>query len=730
MRTNNVFFALSAAAIFLLNPPRIQAAYLLNGKPSTVGAYAYDVPPPEKTPFTGDVGKTLVTFDTGALMDAKSGDLGASVGFPTVGGNSYYRMLFMDLGQEVALESLTINSTLAAWWTLCGVEVAFSTDGKSFGNRVTAKAFTCDTPHAEGLAAEQRLPVNGIEARFLRFRINVEPWRHAQIGEIDIQAKTLAGQLPLKETIALDALRGVYQAQVESPAVDAFGQWTRDDWPGKIRTDAELKARLAQECDRYAKVDLDLQKQDRFGGLKTLGIHAKATGKWRTENLNGRWWFITPEGNPFLMIAVDGVDLKGDNTNSNTVEFPGRPELSRTFGTLPPKDGAFADCWFKLPKGFWGADRDGIWRFNFLFSNMIRAFGPETYVKKVDDLTNRRLVAWGFNSFGKWNWRGPIGDRPKLPYIQVAGPMPEPGVSLTCYNGDFTDPWDPNLPKAVVNTVQDFQRRFGQDPYYIGFTIGNEGWWGIEVTKAMLKSVPAGYAKKAFIARLVAAHQDIAALNRICGTTFTSFAQLAGDDLTPLADKLKGDLSAFVEESSRRYYGLWRQAVDTHDPQRIMISSSFVIWWLSSPEWVRGCIPYCDVLMLDAYPLTADGILKDYVEPFAVPADKPVMIGEYGFTTSERGFKAFGSNVASQRERGLHYQRLNETLFAHPNWIGSMWFLYYDQPSLGRNWDGSGESHNFGLVDICNLPYYDMIEVMKETNAKLFDIHAAAPVRH
>jgi hypothetical protein len=124
------------------------------------------------------------------------------------------------------------------------------------------------------------------------------------------------------------------------------------------------------------------------------------------------------------------------------------------------------------------------------------------------------------------------------------------------------------------------------------------------------------------------------------------------------------------------------------------------------------------------YLTAADPILKQYVEPYAVPADKPVLLGEYGLTIRGRGFLPFGSNVASQKERGRYYQKINRVLFAHPHWVASMWFMYRDEVALGRDFDGKGESHNFGLVDICNLPYEDMINEMKTANQSFYRIHA------
>jgi len=49
-----------------------------------------------------------------------------------------------------------------------------------------------------------------------------------------------------------------------------------------------------------------MSEQDRFGG--TARIHGEATGFFRIEEIDGRWWFITPDGHGFLSLAVNHID--------------------------------------------------------------------------------------------------------------------------------------------------------------------------------------------------------------------------------------------------------------------------------------------------------------------------------------------------------------------------------------------------------------------------------------
>ena len=44
-----------------------------------------------------------------------------------------------------------------------------------------------------------------------------------------------------------------------------------------------------------------------YGGFR--GVQAKATGFFRTEQIDGRWWLITPDGNGFISIGMNHFDL-------------------------------------------------------------------------------------------------------------------------------------------------------------------------------------------------------------------------------------------------------------------------------------------------------------------------------------------------------------------------------------------------------------------------------------
>jgi hypothetical protein len=89
----------------------------------------------------------------------------------------------------------------------------------------------------------------------------------------------------------------------KGPLVDEFGQWALADWPGKIKSREQLQQELADEEKSWGSAaDFGY---DEYGGYKDT--HAKATGFFRVEEIDGKWWFVDPLGHLFLSTGINGT---------------------------------------------------------------------------------------------------------------------------------------------------------------------------------------------------------------------------------------------------------------------------------------------------------------------------------------------------------------------------------------------------------------------------------------
>lgn len=127
----------------------------------------------------------------------------------------------------------------------------------------------------------------------------------------------------------------------KKPVLDEFGQWAHADWPRKIHSREQLEKELAEEKKNLSTGDFNYCE---FGGYSNT--KAKATGFFRVEQIDGKWWLVDPHGHLFL------------STGSNGMRSGGGGHRSRGFNQVIEED---------------------------------------------ENLLSRRMDAWGLNTVGNWS---------------------------------------------------------------------------------------------------------------------------------------------------------------------------------------------------------------------------------------------------------------------------------------------------------------------------------------
>jgi hypothetical protein len=128
------------------------------------------------------------------------------------------------------------------------------------------------------------------------------------------------------------------------PMIDRYGQFIHKDWPGKVRSDDDLKRRREAEQAELA-AHPGPGDWNQYGGWKA-GPQLKATGFFRTEKHQGKWWLVDPQGRLFWSHGVDcvrGSDITPITDRRHWFEElpqPGSP-LAKFYGRGgggPPRD--------------------------------------------------------------------------------------------------------------------------------------------------------------------------------------------------------------------------------------------------------------------------------------------------------------------------------------------------------------------------------------------------------
>jgi len=74
--------------------------------------------------------------------------------------------------------------------------------------------------------------------------------------------------------------------------------------------------------------------------------------------------------------------------------------------------------------------------------------------------------------------------------------------------------------------------------------------------------------------------------------------------------------------------------------------------------------------------------------------------------------------VENQVARALAYKDYLLGALQHPQFVGTHWFQWMDEPTTGRVYDE--ENYQIGFVDVADTPYRETITASREVGARLY----------
>ena len=225
------------------------------------------------------------------------------------------------------------------------------------------------------------------------------------------------------------------------PFVDKFGQFAHGNWLYKVHDASELRDDLRQELSDLKTAP---DAWDEYGGWKN-GPQLEATGHFRVEKVDGKWWFVTPSGHLFYSLGINVI--KTDSDAANGYEH-------RDWYESAPKSAMSFPTW-----------------------NLQAKFGKTDFASDYYDFVCQRLDSWGINTIGNWS-DGALTNLGRKPYVLTVISKPANAPKLA--NG-FYDTLDPTFADAMkaavagaVATAGSSYAKAVTDPMCIGFFIDNE----------------------------------------------------------------------------------------------------------------------------------------------------------------------------------------------------------------------------------------------------------------
>jgi hypothetical protein len=444
------------------------------------------------------------------------------------------------------------------------------------------------------------------------------------------------------------------------PVVNEFGQYNLGEWEGKVHSLEELREKWLAEDNE--PVDRAKYNYSRFGGYLQARLD-EGTGFFRTAKVDGRWWFVDPEGYLFLSHGVNCVSPGG---GGGVYRLEHRANL---YKEIPLEDPDQTSTRRRASAPSFG-HRNLAWRYG------------EDYQDKAIDNIITRMDRWGLNTIANWS-SSRVYDRSQKAFtlqLRNIGIEGELMGLADVYAPDFME----NIDKAVRATVEPYR----DNPWLLGYFTFNE---------------------PSFLDREL----------RLCDLI------LDGKD-RPIKTALQQHLSMkdtpesriqFIHQTFRIFIETVDNALEKHDPNHLTLGIRF--GQQAENEILELCKDVFDVFSFNCYDLYPR---KEMLDRFSEVTGKPLFIGEYHFGTVDRGMAQALWQVNSQKERGVAYRYYTEQGYAHPGLIGTSWFQWCDQDLTGRRNDG--ENYNCGLVDVTDLPYPFLVEAVSETALRLFELHS------
>ncbi len=444
------------------------------------------------------------------------------------------------------------------------------------------------------------------------------------------------------------------------PAVDEFGQWNIGEFEGKIHSEVELKAEWAVEDSLIATVGragLSI-----YGG--DLDRKADSTGWFHVAKVDGKWWFVDPDGYCMLSISSNGMS-------------PGGPGIIRN-----PLKGIYTET---PPEGF--IDQSDIPSTRYLRLtewNNYRRFGTENVQEKAIRLVVDRMNLYGVNTIGNWSSQAVIDMNLKPFMVSLRG--------LGIQNGilGMPDVYADGFVEAVAEGVKESTERYVNDKMLIGYFVGNEPTWSNQELR---------------LCELIGEADDAMPLKQ----AMLSFLKSHGN--SPESRK------AFVYHTFDKFLSAVDIALRRYDPNHLNLGIRYGSG-VPSPEVLALSRKYFDVYSFNNYGVEPN---LENVNTIYSAIDKPMIIGEFHFGTTDRGLGESLVRVVSQKDRGTAYRNYAEKAFSHEALIGVSWFTWYDQPFFGR---GDGENYNIGIFDATDRPYKWMVKAIRDVADCCNDVHA------
>ncbi len=183
------------------------------------------------------------------------------------------------------------------------------------------------------------------------------------------------------------------------------------------------------------------------------------------------------------------------------------------------------------------------------------------------------------------------------------------------------------------------------------------------------------------------------------------------------------DRSVFLAFMSDRYFSIVSKAIKKYDPNHLYLGCRFHGDIIKKRPVFESAGKFMDAVSVNYYDVWTPE--NDRLQKWAEWSGKPIIITEWYTKAEDSGLKnqtGAGWIVETQKDRGYFYQNYTLALLESKVVVGWHWFKYQDNDPTDKKADPSNADANKGIVDNNFVPYYPLLEEMKEVNTNVYNI--------
>ena len=425
----------------------------------------------------------------------------------------------------------------------------------------------------------------------------------------------------------------------------------------------------------------------RYSGVTEDGIVVGQEGFWRLKrDSNGVWWFLSPQGRQEFL-----------NTVTNVHPYQkGRDKDGQHYVSSDWKGPTDAEIWNRRPKK--GDDKElSCWA----------------------EKTIERVKEAGFKGLGGWcNWEFYNHD---VPVSRV--------LVIWRWAGAGTLFYSPAWAEAAQKAVQEQVTVLAGNTNLVGYFLDNELDWGggFSAAERYFDGLEADNPNRREVMKVIrSVWPTIEQFNRdwqvklSCWDELEKWPKLAKQPMRART-RLR---EAWLFHLAKDYFEFTTKLIRKYDQNHLILGVRFK--GNAPREVCRASRGLTDAQSINIYSSSAT-IGEEMFAAMYEESGQPVIISEYGFhsldgRSGNRNRSGFvWGHVIDQKAKADGCRLLTTRLARVPYIIGADWFQWNDEPPSGR---GDGEDVNFGIVDIFDRPYKNMVEVIRQTRAIVNDLHA------